>query len=103
MKNGARTALLGRPHLQPPLTLLHLLHLQPKDGSKRSTRGVFKVTDKVWLEKLFKESEYEAGAPIARPGFRVVVTTNLAADAIKEKLAHLIPLTRCNIIAVKQQ
>jgi hypothetical protein len=61
------------------------------------------VQDKEWLKKVFRESEYEAGAPISRAGFRVVVTTNLPLDVIKEKLGPLIPLSRCKVIAVKSQ
>jgi hypothetical protein len=76
-------------------------YLQPKDTRARSTKGVFGVQDKEWLQKVFREEEYEAGAPISRPGFRVVVTTNLGVDTIKDKLGALLPLSRCKVISVK--
>jgi hypothetical protein len=78
-------------------------YTQPKDAQKRSTKGVFGIQDKEWLKKVFREAELEAGAPICRPGFRVVVSTNLPVDAIKEKLGALLPLSRCKVIAVKAQ
>jgi hypothetical protein len=53
------------------------------------------------MRKVFREAEYEAGAPISRPGFRVVVTTNLTGSDIQEKLGPLLPLSRCIILNVK--
>ena len=50
---------------------------QPEDAAKRGTKGVFGVQEKEWLKKVFRDAELEAGAPICRPGFRVVVTTNV--------------------------
>jgi hypothetical protein len=56
---------------------------QPKDLGKPKTKGVFGVQDKACMLKVFREKEFEAGSAIARPGFRVVVSTNLPVGYVR--------------------
>ena len=55
---------------------------QPKDLVKPKTKGVFGVQDKASMLKVYREKELEAGSAIARPGFRVVVSTNLPVGCV---------------------
>ena len=65
------------------------------------TKGVFDVTKKEWLDKVFRDADKEAGAAVAREGFKVVVTSNFTVEKVKERLASL-PLGSLEIIKITE-
>lgn len=50
---------------------------------------------------MFREEDKESGVCAVRPGFKVVVSTNLPADEVHAKLKDVLPLGRCQVIKVK--
>lgn len=65
------------------------------------TKGVFEITSKEWLAKVFRDADKEAGAAVARDGFKVVVTSNYTLEKAKERLVGL-PLGSLEIIKVTE-
>ena len=51
--------------------------------------------------QVFREEDKESGVCAVRPGFKVVVSTNLPADEVHAKLKDVLPLGRCQVIKVK--
>mmetsp|Transcript_26689 Transcript_26689/g.67325 ORF Transcript_26689/g.67325 Transcript_26689/m.67325 type:complete len:558 (+) Transcript_26689:72-1745(+) len=66
------------------------------------TKGVFEVAKKEWLEKIYREGDKEAGACVARPGFKVVVTSNFSYEDAKAKLSAGMPFSSLQVIKVTE-
>jgi len=76
---------------------------QDPNAAKAKTKGIFQITDKDWLKKIYREEDMESGACIARPGFKVVVTTNYPLEKVKDRLGEGLPLGRFQTISIKKQ
>uniref|UniRef100_A0A7S1GXZ2 Uncharacterized protein n=2 Tax=Hemiselmis andersenii TaxID=464988 RepID=A0A7S1GXZ2_HEMAN len=66
------------------------------------TKGVFEVAGKEWLEKIYRDADKEAGACVARAGFKVVVTSSYPYEEAKAKLSQGMPFGAFQVIKVTE-